>query len=76
MSRKVTSPEIADHTPDLARAEQLVLDLMAIPAKSGEEAVRATRRSVCHHWLQSRRRTERDRRPRPRGDKQQRAEQG
>ncbi|MDX1946889.1 MAG: M20/M25/M40 family metallo-hydrolase [Pirellulaceae bacterium] len=33
------SPESRTPSPDLARAQQLVLELMAIPAKSGEEAI-------------------------------------
>lgn len=33
-----TSSPASSRSPDLARAEQLVLDLMAIPGKSGEEA--------------------------------------
>src|SRR5262245_48821618 len=34
-----TKITLASPTPDLQRAEQLVLELMAISAKSGEEAV-------------------------------------
>jgi len=34
-----TSPPAAAAAPDLARAQKLVLELMAIPAKSGDEAV-------------------------------------
>lgn len=34
-----SQPRVPSQEPDLARAEQLVVELMAIPAKSGEEAV-------------------------------------
>ena len=37
-NRKPSTPDPRTPSPDLARAEKLVLELMAIPGKSGEEA--------------------------------------